>query len=126
MIKEHPFLLGSLILIALLIACLFDVLIWKLKPESKILEMIDSTDPKKLMVGLTQLRKRNKDISTYIDRALPFLISDSVFDRVTAKMILKKHFQEDYALIEKYSGTDSLEKCKENLLELNCKYDFYS
>jgi hypothetical protein len=122
MIREYP-LLSAVILAILLIAAYFlDELKWKLKSDQEIIEMTRSTDPKRIMVGLDNLKKRKKDISGYIHVVLPFLIADSVMNRVTAKMIIKKHYTEDYSLIKDYSGSEKLNNCKETAGKLFAKY----
>ncbi len=122
MILEHPILAGIIIAALLVCAYLLDIFRWKKKPIGELYDMLNSPDPKKMMIGLTQLRRRKEDISSHIQRVIPFLLAESAVDRVTGKMIIQKHYPEDYALIKEYAGTDDLEKCKNTLSKLHTKY----
>lgn len=123
---DHP--IPSCIIIALILAGAFflDELNWKKKPDADLIDMANSTDPKIMMVGLSQLRKRKRDISSYVQKVIPFLMAEIAIDRVAAKMILKKHYTEDYLLIKGYEGSDDLDKCKKNLSRLHAKYGISS
>jgi len=122
LIQDHPIPACIIIAMVLLGAFFLDELEWKKRSDGEVLDMVNSTDPKVMMVGLSQLRKRNQDISLYVQNVIPFLTAETAIDRVTAKMILKKHFREDYLLIDGYEGSDDLDKCKKNLIKLHAKY----
>ena len=122
MIKEHPIMFLALFIVLAIIGYIIDEIRWKLKSDDELYKMLQSTDPKRVMIGLKYLRKRKKDISEYIRSVVPFLIADSSMDRITAKMILKKHYPEDYLLIKEYSGSESLNACREKADPLLRKY----
>ncbi len=117
-----PIFLGGLIVAALVVGFLLDELRWRLKSDEALVEMTQSSDPKRVLVGLTRLRKRGKDISEGIHRVLPFLMAEKAVDRVAAKMAVQKLYPEDYQLMRKYSGTDELDLCRQKLESLHAKY----
>ena len=118
----QPIVLGGLLVAALILGIVVDELRWKLKSEADLLEMTRSADPKKVMVGLTRLRKRNVDISEHIQRVLPFLVADRAVDRVTAKLAMQKLYPQDFELMRDYAGTESLEVCRAKLERLHEKH----
>ena len=120
--QKHPVMTVAAVLVALLVAYLLDVVRWKLKSDDELIAMAESADPRRVMVGLEQLRKRRRDISGYIHVVLPFLTAESAVDRVTAKMILQKHYPDDAALIKGYRGSDSLSRCEGSVRDLYTKY----
>lgn len=121
-IWDHPIPFLIIFVLGLAVALYYDELQWKRKSIADLVAMVNSTDPNRMNVGLSQLRKRKQDISSYIHNVIPFLMAESAMDRVAAKLVLKKHYPEDYLLIKGYEGTNDLEKCKENLSKLHGKY----
>jgi hypothetical protein len=126
LIYSHPIPAGTIIAIVLIIAFSLDKIEWRRKSDADFLDMVNSSNPQRMMLGLSELRKRKYDISSYIHTVIPFLMADNAVDRVTAKMILKKHYPEDYLLIKGYEGSDDPDKCKKNLSRLHTKYGISS
>ena len=122
-LRENPVLATIIIGSILVIAWMIDKIRWKLKPDEEFVAMAQSSDPKKIILGLKFLKKRNKDISNYIHVVLPFCVSDSAIYRVSAQMILQKYYPDDFALIKGYSGAEKLEICRDKVSELYEKYN---
>lgn len=126
LIYSYPVPACIIIAVLLIIAFSLDNKAWRKKSDADFLDMVNSSNPQRMMLGLSELRKRKHDISSHIHTVIPFLMADSSIDRVTAKMILQKHYPEDYLLIKGYEGSDDLDKCRKILDRLHSKYGISS
>lgn len=126
MIREHPVTSGIVIAVILVIAYFVDEFRLKMKPDQDFIRMTESSDTKQVGIALAQLHKRGKDISGFIHRVIPFLLSERTIDRVGAKLILKKHYPADFKLMANFDGIESIEKCREKLVSLHEKYGIHS
>jgi len=95
---------------------------WKTKPVSELIALVEGSDSNYWQTALEELQRRGEDISPYAPLLLRRLLVDSKFQRVAADTALKKLYPELKDHLRGFFPTDDVAKIRERLAPLLAKY----
>jgi|SRR6478609_11656907 len=95
---------------------------WKTKPVTELVTMVEGDEWRYWLTALEELRRRGEDISRFIPRLVSRLVSDSLMSRTAADATLKDLFPEFKEHLTGYLPTHDVATSRQKLAPLLAKY----
>ena len=95
---------------------------WKTKPATELVAMVESDDWRYWQTALEELRRRGEDISRFIPRLVSGLVADSTLARTAASTAIKDLFPELREQLREYLPTQDVTTSRQKIGPLLAKY----